>query len=186
MDWPKGKNSTAKSIATQDGAHQGASAATLPPEVQRRAHVRYACVATANVVEPKSGARVSGRVTDLGLGGFYMDTMSVLPVGTTVKVRIDLANRSFESAAKVVYALSGMGMGLAFAETSKEDQAILQSWVRQMSEGMVPSWEATEPPVEKPAPEREREFSRKLVSLLVQKGVLTEAEGYALLDLLFR
>jgi hypothetical protein len=186
MDWPRRKNSTSKSIATQDIVYKGALAATLPPEVEHRANIRYACVATANVVEPKSGARVSGRVTDLGLGGFYMDTMSVLPVGTTVKVRIDLANRSFESAAKVVFALSGMGMGLAFAETPEKDQAILQSWVRQMSEGMVPSWEATEPPVDKRALEREREFSRKLVSLLVQKGILTEAEAYALLDLLFR
>ncbi len=186
MDWPRDKHATSKGIATQEGAHRGASTSTPPREVERRKNIRYACVAAANVVEPKSGARVSGRLTDLGLGGFYMDTMSVLPVGIAVKVRIDLANRSFESDAKVVYALSGMGMGLAFAETPKEDQAILQSWVRQMSEGMVPSWEAPEPPVEKPAAEREREFSRKLVSLLVQKGFLTEAEGYALLDLLFR
>jgi len=185
MDWPRDKHATLKGIATQDGAHRGTSASTPPQEVERRKNIRYACVAAANVVEPKSGARVSGRLTDLGLGGFYMDTMSVLPVGTTVKVRIDLANRSFESAAKVVFALSGMGMGLAFVETPEEDQAILQSWVRQMSEGMVPSWEATESPVDKRAPEREQEFSRKLVGLLVQKGILTEAEAYALLDLLF-
>jgi hypothetical protein len=54
----------------------------------RRGHPRYPVSASAEVLEARTDTRVTGRATDLGLGGCYVDTLSPFAVGTAVHMRV--------------------------------------------------------------------------------------------------
>jgi hypothetical protein len=83
---------------------------------ERRGYPRYPFSASAEAVHIQADTRLSGRVSDLGRGGCYVDTINPFPVGADVKIRIVKDNASFVPPAQVVYASSGMGMGLAFTK----------------------------------------------------------------------
>ena len=71
---------------------------------ERRAQVRYPFTAAAEVYDLGSQTRVTGRCSDLGPGGCYVDTLSPLVVGAVVKVRIERDMREFEASAVVLRA----------------------------------------------------------------------------------
>src|SRR5579863_409824 len=54
---------------------------------ERRTQARYPFTAAAEVYDVHSQTRVTGRCSDLGLGGCYVDTLSPLVLGTVVRVR---------------------------------------------------------------------------------------------------
>ena len=74
------------------------------------------CVIRAFVdaVEPKSNAKISGRTSDISLGGCYVDTINPFPAETIIKIRLTNERETFEADAKVVLSKVGMGMGVAF------------------------------------------------------------------------
>lgn len=100
---------------------------------ERRQQVRYPFTAAAEVYVTHSQTRVTGRCSDLGPGGCYVDTLSPLVVGTVVRVRIERDMREFEATGVVAYAHVSMGMGLAFREVRPESDAILRSWIAELS-----------------------------------------------------
>jgi len=154
--------------------------------IEHRTNTRYSFTATAEILEPRSGARIAGRTADISSGGCYVDTISPLPVGTPVKLRLSQGHRSFESQAAVVYAHVGMGMGLAFTEIRPDQLPILQAWIGELSGELTPAAETPEPPDSKPPlREIERHVLNQLISLLIRKRILTEGEGTALLRDLF-
>ena len=57
---------------------------SLPSGAERRRQVRYLVSATALVIESTSRTRLTGRASDLGLAGCYVDLMSPFPVGSSV------------------------------------------------------------------------------------------------------
>ena len=97
-------------------------------------------------------------------------------------------NRNVHAMANVVYAHTGMGMGLAFAEMTPTQKANLSNWLRELS-GEPPK---PEEPCEEDVPYLQEATVREpgagnkaagllgamqeLVSLLGNKRVLTEAE----------
>src|SRR5579863_1057705 len=99
-------------MSSTDQSEANKAVAADPSE--RRRNVRFPFTAALEAVESKSGTKVSGRTSDLSLGGCYVDTLSPFPVGTEAKIRILREKESFEANAKVVYSAIGMGMGLAF------------------------------------------------------------------------
>jgi PilZ domain len=99
----------------------------------------------AVAVQNKSGTKVIGRTSDLGLGGCYVDTLSPFPVGTEAKIKILRDNESFDAQAKVVYSLMGMGMGLAFVSALPKQVRVFQRWLQEIS-GQPPLAEETHPP----------------------------------------
>ncbi|MGD0962520.1 MAG: PilZ domain-containing protein [Candidatus Acidiferrales bacterium] len=158
---------------------------------ERRTSSRYPFTAVCDATEPNSGAKVIGRTSDLGRGGCYIDTIGPFPPGTSLIVCVNRENQTLRIAARVVFAQSGMGMGLAFTEAEPDQQAILDQWIAELGGE----------PVAKPAPaspgsatssgNREGAKGRvdqpipavnELIVLLLQKGVLTETEGKSLLQ----
>jgi hypothetical protein len=99
---------------------------------KQRAVRRCSLVASAEVTEPSSGTRLSARVSELGVGGCYIETLNVLPDGTLVEVRILRDQGVFESKAKVVYTHSNFGMGLAFTDTTPEQRTLLEGWIAEV------------------------------------------------------
>jgi PilZ domain len=160
--------------------------------IERRKHARHAFSAAAEVVETRSAARIQGRLSDLGRGGCYIDTMSPFGVGAEVKMRIVNENKAFIAQARVVFASPGMGMGLMFTTIDPEQLVILNRWLAEMS------GEASEPlPVEKEspnqksaphnAPSQERDYVlNELIIALMRKNILSDVEGKALLQKLLR
>ncbi len=157
---------------------------------ERRTHPRYPCTAAAEIVDSGSGARINGRTSDIGRGGCYVDTLNPLPVGSVVKIRLTKESQSFVAQAKVVYAMSGLGMGLAFTSADPEQLWTLQRWITELGRTSVTEPEVREQ-AERNAPEKSSKNEQyyvlnELIISLMRKGVLTDAEGKAMLEKLLR
>jgi len=99
---------------------------------QRRSVRRCPLVASAEVTELDSGARLSARTSELGLGGCYVDALNPFSEGTVVGLRILRDQGVFETKAKVVYCDPKFGMGLAFTEMTPEQRSLLEAWLAEI------------------------------------------------------
>ena len=79
-----------------------------------------------------SGAQLSARTSELGLGGCYIDALNPFPKGTLVQLRVLRDQGVFETKAKVVYCDPRFGMGLAFAGITPEQQSLLEAWLAEL------------------------------------------------------
>ena len=154
----------------------------MADKTDRRERPRYPVSAAAEAVEPQSNMRLTGRATDLGMGGCYVDTISPFAVGTAIRVRLFSERHCFQTRAMVAYALPGMGMGLAFSETNADQSASLRHWVAELSGETMPYSELD--PEGGFAPERRvaksanlREIVSEVVGLLQQKHLITDTEA---------
>jgi len=149
---------------------------------ERRRSPRYSFTGTFEATEPNSETRIHGRTADLSEGGCYADTMSPLPAGTVVKVRISKENRSFESQATVAYAVAGMGMGLRFELTDPQQVANLRRWLGELGGGFPMDKEAEdEDPRACPVPSSKCVLN-DLIGELMRKGVLDHFTGREMLQ----
>jgi hypothetical protein len=136
-------------------------------------------------VELKSHARIQARTSDLSLGGCYVDTTSPFPTDTTVKVRLVKENQSLQAEGKVVYSLSGMGMGIMFTNVDAEQRKVLDRWIGELSGELVPELstrESAEPrQVTKGSSNQQSYVLSELVIELMRQGVLSNEKGKAML-----
>jgi len=162
---------------------------SIPSGAERRRQVRYVVSATAVAIESASRTRLTGRASDLGLAGCYVDLMSPFPIGSSVLLRLTDEGHSFECEARVAYSMPGMGMGLAFTKASKEQVAVLREWVAALLRGTGAT--ATTPPGPEHGFDREpsaaaskaeasQDVLHELIALLLRKGVLDESEAASL------
>ncbi len=110
---------------------------TYPPGKQRSVR-RCPLVASAEVTEPDSGTLLSGRTSEIAMGGCYVDALNPLPEGTQVRVRILRDQGVFEAKAKVVYCDPGFGMGLAFTEMTADQRLLLEGWLVEIVSQLKP------------------------------------------------
>jgi hypothetical protein len=99
---------------------------------KRRSVRRCPLVASAEVTELRSGAVLSARTSEIGLGGCYVDSLNPFPVGTLVGLRIVRDQGTFETKAKVAYCDTRFGMGLAFTEMAPDQRSLLEAWVAEI------------------------------------------------------
>jgi len=156
---------------------------------ERRRAVRYPFTAAAEIIDLSSHARVTGRSSDLGLGGCYIDILSPFALGSAVLVRLEREKKVFEAMAKVMYAQHSMGMGLAFIEVKPEHQAVLHVWVAELGGEAMPKFDlaATGPESGNLSTVLSlQQVLNELVSLMVRKKLINETEGAALLRKLYQ
>jgi hypothetical protein len=84
------------------------------------------------VTELCSGALLSARTSELGLGGCYVDALNPFPEGTLVGLRIHRDQGVLETKAKVVYCDPRFGMGLAFTEMMPDQRSLLEAWLSEI------------------------------------------------------
>jgi hypothetical protein len=108
---------------------------------KRRAVLRCPFVASADVVELTSGssAKLSARISELGLGGCYVDTLNPFPEGTQVRLRIVRDDGVFETSARVAYDDRRYGMGLAFTDMTPNQRLILEKWLTELVTQLKPA-----------------------------------------------
>lgn len=164
---------------------------TVAEAVDKRQHPRVPVSVGVEIVETRTHVRITGRATDFGIGGCYVDTMNTFAEGTPVDVFLHWEGRTLHLHALVSYAVNGrsIGMGLSFTGTSAEEGATLLDWVTGLGDG----------PQQEPLQEQEpaiglggetrlarehrlEEIVDDLVTLLVRRQVLTESEGAELHD----
>ena len=152
-------------------------------ESDRRSSERFSFSAIAEVMDRRSGARITVRIADIGKNGCYADSLNVFSVGTQVIMSIRHADVEFKTMATVVYAMPSMGMGLHFREVASEMRSILEKWISEArGEFSIPF--STDPlegdaqAVQSP----DRKVLHRLLELLVCKNLLTQEEGSELLE----
>jgi PilZ domain len=102
------------------------------PYADRRAVPRYMFIATAEIIEPSTKTRMSGRVNEISQHGCYVDILNTLPKDTPIRVRIVTDGGSFESAGKIIYVQENVGMGVGFVDAAPEQQAVLEGWLKEL------------------------------------------------------
>ena len=102
------------------------------PPAKQRAVRRCPFVASAEVTELGSQTRLPGRVSEIGLGGCYIDALNSFGAETMVTLRILRDQGIFETQARVVYSDPGFGMGLAFTEMTPNQRAVLEAWLAEI------------------------------------------------------
>ena len=102
---------------------------TPTPGAERRRVPRFPFVASAEVVDTNSKARMNARVSELSLYGCYVDTINPLPKGASVFVKIFTAVDFIEAHGMVAYVHPNLGMGIAFFNVNAHFLPILQVWL---------------------------------------------------------
>jgi len=161
---------------------------------ERRATPRHPFTASVEVTEVSSNTRIQARTSDVDRGGCFVDTMNSFAVGTIVMLNI-----SFKTRAKVVHSEVGMGMCLAFANTESSELWTLEQWLAELSGEETQQFRPVkaEHPVKQDHHRVKQEHSvaagktpihdaqtamKYLILMLIQKKVLSDAEGSALLE----
>jgi len=172
----------------------GVAPGPMPPDSEigsgpeRRRAVRYPFTAAAEIIDLSSHARVTGRSSDLGLGGCYIDILSPFTAGSLVRVRLEREKKVFEAMATVSYAQQSFGMGLAFTEVKPEHQVVLQSWIAELTGEALPEFNASvaeSDSAEISAVLHLQQVLNELINLMVRKKVINAVEATALLRKIF-
>jgi hypothetical protein len=150
---------------------------------ERRIRDRHAFIATAEVVEAKSNARLATRTIDLGQGGCFVDMLIPFETGTKVQVRIHKDSAQLQVNGTVTYSQTGLGMGIAFDELDIEQERTLSSWLgEEVSDTLQVAKPATEPQQTEIPENPETAILARLVRLMVSKGLLTVEEASSLFE----
>ena len=118
-------NNTGNSFATNTVTRDDASASAAKKRAVRRCQL----VASTEVTDRETQTQLSARVSEIGLGGCYVDTLSPFPDGTLVHIRIIRDGGAFECEAKVVYVHQSFGMGIAFTNIAVDQRRLLENWI---------------------------------------------------------
>lgn len=99
---------------------------------ERRSGPRFSLIAAAEIVEPVSGVRISGRISEISRKGCYLDILNGLPVGTRLRLIISRDQGAFSTDAKIIYVQPGMGMGILFLDVTPDQMKVLDSWLAEL------------------------------------------------------
>jgi PilZ domain len=110
----------------------GSPANKKPAYSPPRTVPRYTLIATAEIADPVSGVRMSGRLSEISRKGCYLDVLNTLPSGTHLKLRVSRDRGTFECDAKIIYAQDGMGMGLLFVDPPPNQLKVLDAWLADL------------------------------------------------------
>jgi len=105
---------------------------------ERRLNPRYALIAAVQIIDPIGKIQLSGRTSEVSVGGCYVDVLNTLPSGTVIQVRIQRDKGTFESWGRVKYVHESIGMGVMFFDTTPEQKEVLRVWVAELSSSTAP------------------------------------------------
>jgi hypothetical protein len=153
-------------------------------KAERRRYGRYPLTLSVEAIESSSKTKISGRTSDIGLGGCYVDTICPLPVGASVKLSLTKDGTTFETEARVANASVGMGMGLKFIKTDPAHCELLEQWLAEVSG--TPVSEMNMPAIEHessgtPGNNVQEVALGELIAELMRLGILSETKGRAIL-----
>ena len=99
----------------------------------QRSGLRYGFVASIEVLDPKSGKQIISKTANLSSYGCHVRTGTPFRPGTIVKLTVRARGRSFRSEGKIIYSISGEGMGIRFDNIASGEQIVLNEWLMHAS-----------------------------------------------------
>lgn len=109
----------------------GSTNTPSPPFRVKREVPRFAFLASIEVTEANTGARMSGKVSEISRKGCFIQIPDGLPVGTPVTIAVSRDKETFTSGGAVIYTRKGEGVGVAFKQTDDGQLAILDAWLKE-------------------------------------------------------
>lgn len=159
-----------------------------PPITEKRRCPRYPFCSAAEALDLEGDTRIFGRLADIAKHGCYMDTISPFAKNAAVRLTISKGQQTFQTDAKVVYSMIGMGMGLFFTAAEPEQLRVLGGWLEELSGerqvkpvDKLPQNLILQPEPAKRSDHEVRTVLSELIALLNGKAVLNDSEGMALL-----
>jgi len=110
----------------------GSTAHRSSPFPKERTVPRYSLIATVEIIEPATDTHFSGRISEIGRRGCYVDILNTLPQGTLVHMMISRDKGTFMAAGKIIYVHDRMGMGILFTEVPADQMQVLDSWLVEL------------------------------------------------------
>jgi PilZ domain len=98
--------------------------------VERRSP-RFPFIASAQVVETRTEARLQARTSDLSREGCYLDMLNPLPTGTRLKINVTHQNRQLDAVGLVVHSELNVGMGVQFEEIGQ--RSVIDAWLADLA-----------------------------------------------------
>jgi len=143
---------------------------------ERRRYPRYQCSGGVQLSKDGTGLPLWVRLTDIGLGGCYVETLSPLPLQTNVELVIHVEDLEIRGRGRVRTSHPSVGNGIAFTQMLADDWLHLHQLIARLAgatsrpvtaSGNSAVQSDTTPPLE------------ALLQLLEKKGVLTRDEFVA-------
>jgi len=92
-----------------------------PARKNRRSHARTKCRRTIEV-QPENGGPIFGTLTDISMGGCYIETSAVLSPGTKLKISFSEGGTQLRADGAVTRMDLGSGVAVQFNELNREDR----------------------------------------------------------------
>lgn len=93
---------------------------------------RYLFVATIELTDMQSEAKIQEQTSDLSSYGCRVETHKPFPRGAKVRIRIARRSANFVALGRVSYATPEGRMGIAFTQIEPNHQLILEKWVEEL------------------------------------------------------
>jgi CheY-like chemotaxis protein len=100
----------------------------------RRYTPRYSLAADADIIDLKSGARLSGMTSDVSLDGCFVCTRELLEIGTRVRLTLRNKNQGVTMLAIVRVLKPKLGMGLQALEVDSNSSETFVQWLDALRE----------------------------------------------------
>ena len=161
------------------------SAAPPRPTAERRKYPRQTCRIEALVTDEATASRLPAKVTDISLGGCYVEMLSPLPLNSLVELTLNPGDTTLQVHGKVRTSQMGMGMGVAFTGMSPEDFEKLRSMAPPVPAAPAVASPSSGPPAAAPPhPSKPpangqpstAEALEAIARVLFRKGVVTRSE----------
>jgi hypothetical protein len=90
---------------------------------------RYSLVVDLEMTDALSEIQIRARTKMLSMGGFGVESSTLFPKATSVRIRLLHQGAEVRALGRVVYSCSDLGMGVAFTTVEREDERILECWI---------------------------------------------------------
>jgi HPt (histidine-containing phosphotransfer) domain-containing protein len=100
---------------------------------QARLTPRYSFVVDIELTDVQSGSQIRGQTKNLCLFGCGVDTLHLIPTGTSLTIKLSHEGASVAALARVVYARADLGLGIVFTGIEPEDERILAGWISELA-----------------------------------------------------
>src|SRR5215469_8456781 len=158
--------------------HSDPEKKAAPPVDERRRFPRHECRLEAQVWAADSSVRLKGKVSDLSIGGCFVEMLSPLPVDTEAELAFTIGTATLHVCGKVRVSQPGFGMGIEFTQMGSRGRENLRRLTSAVECGPE-SGNARKPPW----PEEQEKSTlatasalEAVVRVLLRKGIVTKEE----------
>ncbi len=104
----------------------------MPIHLEHHRAPRPLFAATIELTEVESEKRLVAHTRNLNLIGCFVETITPLPEGAKVRLRISHGGRNFVALGRVAYSRPNSGMGIAFSTIEPKSQEVLDEWLANL------------------------------------------------------